>query len=681
MIKFITKRNGENKEFITDKIISAMEKAFVATCKSGYEKDLEAATRIVMDKLFAYRGDTIGIEDVQDIAVDALLDVNRKVGLAYATYREAHSKDREFKKSFMDSVASIYVATDRSNANVTNGPMAKMLQAGGVATKSYNLEYVIPKEFSKEHREGGIHIHDLDFYGFTVNCSQIPVKKLFETGFNTGHGFTRPPKRIGTAVALACILIQASQNDFYGGQSIPAIDSVMARFCGPEVPDEEISQAAQALVYNLNTMHSRAGSQIPFSSLNFGLDMSEGARRWTKALLTEYEKGLGNGENPIFPNLLFQVKDGVSRRPGDPNYDLFKLAMRVTSRRMNPTYIFMDAEVNKPYKSVEYMGCRTRVIGNVNGPETSEGRGNLFFVTMNLPRLGILARKAAQYDESARIEKFFELLDKEIDLCERHLMDRYKYVCDHIKVKDMPFVMGQHLYMGSEGLKPEDSIEPAIRNGTLSMGFIGLAETLVALTGKHHGESEEAEKLGLRIVSHMHDAMEKMTEKTHLNFSLFATPAEGLAGRFTAIDRKRFGVIKGVTDREYYTNSVHVPVYCPISHFKKMEIEGKYHKFCTAGHIAYVEFDAPPANNLRAVEAILNHMADSNIGYAGINFPIDFCDSCGYQGVIPDDVCPVCGKSGHIHRIRRVTGYFSEIQNMNDGKLAEVHDRTSTHTF
>lgn len=679
-IKHIVKRDGTYQEFNAQKITNAMAKAFVEVKKEGFETDLEKATELVKAHLNEFEGNSIDIEKVQDLAVDALLDVDRKVGLAYATYREAHNKDREFKKNFMDAVGSVYVATDRSNANVLNGPMAKMLQAGGVATKAFNLEHVIPAEFANEHKDGGIHIHDMDFYGFTINCSQIPVERLFETGFNTGHGFTRPPKRIGTAVALACILIQASQNDFYGGQSIPHIDRIMGRFCGKDVSDEEIHQAAQALVYNLNTMHSRAGSQIPFSSLNFGLETSEGARRWTRALLEEYEKGLGHGENPIFPNLLFQVKAGVSRHPGDPNYDLFKLAMRVTARRMNPTYIFMDSEVNRPYDSVEYMGCRTRVIGNVNGPETSVGRGNLFFVTMNLPRLGILASKEGGSKEE-KISRFFNLLDKEIDLCERHLMDRYRYVCEHIRVKDMPFVMGEHLYMGSENLRPEDSIEQAIRNGSISMGFIGLAETLVALIGKHHGESEEAEALGLKIVARMHNAMEEMTRKTHLNFSLFATPAEGLAGRFTAIDRKKFGEIPGVTDREYYTNSCHVPVYYKTSHFHKMEVEGKFHKYCTAGHIAYVEFDAPPANNLMALEKILNHMADSNIGYAGINFPIDFCDNCGYQGVIADEVCPVCGTTGHIHRIRRVTGYFSELQNMNDGKMAEVRDRTSAHTF
>lgn len=702
-LKFVVKRDGSYRTFDVKKIKNAIEKAFVEVY--GGEKAIEdfrngtplnevvssEMVRIIegsvsdslgalQKELLNVEADHISVEEIQDMVERAICSVDIGVGLSYAKYRGAHTYVRKNRDNLYAQIDAHRMSSDRSNANVLNGPMAKMLQIGGDATKAFALDNVIPNEFARAHRNGDLYIHDLDFYMLTINCLQIPVAKLFKEGFNAGHGYVRPPKRIESASALACIILQASQNDFFGGQSIPAFDTLLAPFCGPEVSDERVAQSMQGVIFNLNTMHSRAGSQVPFTSLNFGEDTSAGGRRVTKFLLEAYDAGLGNGENPIFPNLLYHVRKGVNRFPSDPNYDLFRLAMRVTAHRMNPTYVFMDSSFNSPYGSVDYMGCRTRVVSNVNGEEKSESRGNLFFNTLNLPRLAIEASMGLDKSKDKELieKRFFDGLDNLIDMAERQLMNRYEYVRDNLKAKDMPFAMGQHLYMGSEGLSDEDSIEPAIKHGTLSMGFIGLAECLTALTGKHHGESEESNLLGHRIVSHMRQAMDKMTEKTHLNFSLFATPAEGLSGKFTEKDRKKYGVIPGVTDKEYYTNSVHVPVYCKINHYKKVEIEGAYHKYLNAGHICYVEFQSPLTNNLAALEKELNHMADSDVGYAGINFPIDYCDQCGYQGVIDTEECPVCGSVGHIHRIRRVTGYFSEIKNMNDSKRAEVRDRTAT---
>ena len=400
----------------------------------------------------------------------------------------------------------------------------------------------------------------------------------------------------------------------------------------------------EALIYNLNSMHSRAGAQVPFSSLNIGTDTSELGRKVIKNILLAYEKGLGNGENPIFPNIIFRVKENVNLNMGDPNYDLFKLAIRVAAQRLNPTFSFMDSSFNKPYgDEVGYMGCRTRVMANVCGPEVSDGRGNLSFTTINLPRLAIKAERD--------LMKFYQSLSDLIDLTCEQLYHRYQ-VQAKLKVRDMPFLMGQSLYLDSDKLEQYDQIESVIKHGTLSVGFIGLAETLVSLTGNHHGSSADAQSLGEEIVSFMRNKMDKAVEKYGLNYSLLATPAEGLSGRFVKMDRKVFGELAGVTDKEYYTNSFHVPVSFQISAQEKIKIEGVYHKYTNAGHISYVEFDAPPVNNLTAVEDLIRYMKDCDFGYAGINFPIDFCESCGYIGVIDTDSCPGC-KKAHVRRVKK----------------------------
>ena len=548
---------------------------------------------------------------------------------------------------------------------MSNSPSAKMLQIASTASKNFYLSRMIPEYQAQAHTNGDIHIHDLDFYGKTLTCVQIPLGRLLKEGFNNGHGFIRPPKRPASATALAAIILQSAQNDMHGGQAFPFFDTAIAEFV-KDAEDNETYQAMEALIYNLNSMHSRAGAQVPFSSLNIGTDTSPAARKVVKNLLLAYEKGLGKGENPIFPNIIFRVKEGINFNESDPNYDLFRLAVRVASRRLNPTFSFMDSSFNSPYGiEVSYMGCRTRVISNVNGSETSEGRGNLSFTTINLPRVAIKS--------GTNIDKFYRELETVLGLAIQQLLHRYK-IQANLKVKDMPFLMGQGLYMDSQGLELNDKIEEVIKHGTLSIGFIGLAEALKVLVGKHHGESEDANALGVQIIECMRNITDQATQEHGLNFSLLATPAEGLSGRFVRMDRKEYGIIPGITDGEYYTNSFHIPVGHEISIFDKVAVEGPYHKYCNGGHISYIEFPSPPIHNLEAIESVLRHMKESDIGYAGINFPVDYCMSCSYTGVINQDECPMCG-SIDLKRVRRITGYLSTVDRFNDAKQAELRDR------
>ncbi len=449
--------------------------------------------------------------------------------------------------------------------------------------------------------------------------------------------------------------------------------------------DRNTYQAMEAFIHNLNTMHSRAGAQVPFSSVNFGTDTSEEGRLVTKNLLLSVEKGLGNGETAIFPILIFKVKEGINLNPEDHNYDLFKLACRVSAKRLFPNFSFIDAPFNAKYyvegdpdTEATYMGCRTRVVGNVCGDEVVSGRGNLSFTTINLPRLGI--KHGSINGQNLNIDEFYSELNEKIDLVIDQLLERFE-VQGNKKVKNFPFLMGQNVWKGSDDLGPNDTLKEVIKQGTLTVGFIGLAECLIALIGKHHGESEEAQNLGLDIIGHMRDKMEEASEKYGLNFSLIATPAEGLSGRFTSIDRNKYGEIEGITDKEYYTNSFHVPVYYKISSFDKIKIEAPYHELTNAGHITYIELDGSPSNNLEAFETIIRAMKELGIGYGSINHPLDRDPVCGYSGVIPGDVCPACGRKesdGEIgfERIRRITGYLvGTVDRFNNAKKAEVRDR------
>ena len=645
MLETIAKRDGRNVPFDESKITDAVFKA--ASAVGGVDKQLatEITLDVINDLKSKFANKSFGVEDIQDSVEKILIERGHaKTAKAYILYRAKRTAIRAARSELMDTVGDILVETNRDNANISNSPSAKMLQIASAASKEYYLSRLIPEHIAQAHRRGDIHIHDLDFYGKTLNCLNIPLKKLLIEGFNNGHGYIRPPKRPSSATALAAIILQSSQNDMFGGQSFGFFDYDMAGFM-KDADEKEVFQAMEALIYNLNSMHSRAGAQVPFSSLNLGLDTSEEGRKVTKNLLLAYEKGLGKSENPIFPNIIFRVKKGVNFAEGDPNYDLFKLAVRVASQRLNPTFSFMDTSFNQEYNGdVAYMGCRTRVMANRHGEAATTGRGNLSFTTINLPRLGIKAKK--------NIMLFYQYLEELLELTCEQLYHRF-CVQGNLRIADLPFLMGQGLYMDSDKLGPDDTIREVIKHGTLSVGFIGLAETLAALIGQHHGESEEAFILGEDIVAFMRKKTDEMADKYDLNYTLIATPAEGLSGRFVNVDRKEYGVIAGVTDKSYYTNSFHIPVDYEISAYDKMQIEGKFHGYTNAGHISYVEFSAPPINNLAAVEDLLRHMCECDCGYAGINFPIDYCDHCGYLGVIEQKYCPRCDANNYRSTLRK----------------------------
>jgi len=666
MFKAIQKRDGREAVFDETKITDAIFKAARAVGGEDRQTAMELTIEVLKLLRKQYNGNLFGVEDVQDMVEKVLIESGHaRTAKAYILYRARRTRMRDAKGELMDAVEEILEETNRENANISNSPSAKMLQIASAASKRYYLNRLIPEEIAQAHMRGDLHIHDLDFYGKTLTCLQIPLNKLLMEGFNTGHGYIRPPKRPTTATAQAAIILQSSQNDMHGGQSYSSFDRDIAPFV-EDASDFETYQAMEALIHNLNSMHSRAGAQVPFSSINVGTETSESARRVVKNLLLAYEAGLGNGENPIFPNIIFRVKEGINYNPGDPNYDLFKLAIKVASKRLNPTFSFMDSSFNNQFGTeVSYMGCRTRVMANRRGPEVADRRGNLSFTTINLPRVAIKAER--------KLDAFYLGLSDIIDLTARQLYHRYQ-VQSRLKVKDMPFIMGQKLYLDSEGLKSNDPIEEAIKHGTLSVGFIGLAEALTALTGRHHGQDEESQALGQEIIAYLRGKIDEAAAEYNLNYTLLATPAEGLSGRFIRLDRKEFGLIPGVTIKDYYTNSFHVPVDFPVSSFAKIGLEGPYHKYCNAGHISYVEMSSPPLHNPDAVEAVIRHMRDCDMGYGGINYPVDFCTNCSLTGVFNEDLCPRCG-SMNIRRVRRITGYLSTTDRFNDSKLSELKDR------
>jgi ribonucleoside-triphosphate reductase len=670
VFKEIRKRDGRVVPFDAAKITAAIFKA--ARAVGGSNRDIaENLTAQVINYLQeqGFDGVVPSVEDVQDAVETTLIENGHaRTAKAYILYRARRTRIREAKSELMDAVKEILVETSRENANIGHSPSAKMLQIAMAASKRYYLSNLLPEEYAQAHLDGSIHIHDLDYYSKTANCLQIDLSRLLAEGFNTGYGFIRPPKRIASAAAQAAIILQSNQNDMFGGQSFPHFDRAMGeviRGFAVQPAYEEIYQAMEGLVYNLNTMSSRAGAQIPFSSVNLGTDTSAEGRAVSTAVLEAFRRGLGRGESPIFPNLVFRVKEGVNFNPGDPNYDLYQLALKVAARRMNPTFSFMDSTFNRPYgEEVAYMGCRSRVIGNRHGPAVSARRGNVAFVTINLPRLALESR--------GQQDLFFVQLDRLLRLAARQLLHRFE-VLSRLRARDLPFLMGEKLYLGSENLAPGDSIRDVLKHGTLAIGLIGLAECLALLIGKHHGEDDEALQLGLRIVEHMRRRTDQFSDEYDLNFVLLATPAEGLAGRFVAIDRERFGTLPGVTGKDYYTNSFHIPVTYALSMFDKIEAEGKFHRFCNAGHISYVELEAPPLHNVEAVDRIVRRMAAADIGYGGINYPLDECCICACSGVF-NDSCPRCG-SGEIRRIRRITGYLSTNDRFNGAKLSELKDR------
>jgi len=667
VFKVIKKRDGREVLFDETKITDAIFKAARAVGGEDRQTAMELTIEVLKMLKKMFNGNIFGVEEVQDVVEKVLIEHGHaRTAKAYILHRDRRTRIREAKGDLMDAVEEILEETNRENANISNSPSAKMLQIASAASKKFYLTRLIPEEMSQAHLRGDIHIHDLDFYGKTLTCVQIPLGKLLTEGFSTGHGYIRAPKRPTSATALAAIVLQSSQNDMHGGQSFAFFDRDMAPFV-EDADDFETYQAMEALIYNLNSMHSRAGAQVPFSSINVGTETGEAARRVVRNLLLAYEAGLGRGENPIFPNIIFRVKKGINFNPEDPNYDLFQLAIKVASKRLNPTFSFMDSTFNNEYgDEISYMGCRTRVMANRRGPVVTDGRGNLSFTTINLPRLAIRAERD--------LDEFYRQLSSIMDLSIRQLYHRFT-IQAKLKVRDMPFVMGQGLYIGSGDLRPDDAIESVIVNGTLSAGFIGLAEALVALTGYHHGQSKESRELGHQIVAFMKEKIDQACVQFDLNYTLLATPAEGLSGRFVRLDRKEYGIIPGVTNKDYYTNSFHVPVGFSMNSFDKISVEGPFHKYCNAGHISYVEMSAPPMNNLEAMEAIIRHMAASDMGYAAVNFPVDFCTGCNHLGVISEDSCPSC-YSQSIRRVRRITGYLSTVDRFNDSKVSELKDRT-----
>lgn len=690
----VVKRDGREVKFNAEKIGSAIKRAAEEVGHSLKESQVIETIQKVINYIEMSEREKVTVEEIQNLVEKALRD-NGYIDIAtvYSHYRTERTKVREIKSDLMKAISKIGVETDRDNANVGNNFSSKLLRIASESNKWHNLASM-PKHLAKAHENGDVYYHDLDSYNLTTNCLHIPTKEILENGFNTGYGTIKRPRRIETAAELSCILLQSTQNDMFGGQSHPDFDNDMSIFVEPTREEirkeleelglegerlqsftekklkERVHQAMQGVVYNLNTMHSRAGSQVPFSSINLGIPMNEDAALVCEIFLKEYEKGLGKGEQPIFPNIIFRVKEGVNREPKDPYFYLFELACKVAAKRMNPTFMNIDADFNKEYYDMGYMpatmGCRTYLMKNVNGEPGCKGRGNIAPTTINMPRLGILAK--------GDVKKFFDLLENRMELAKESLMHRYG-VLKKLRVKDLPFVAGQHLMKGAEGLTPDDSIEPILKQGTWGIGFIGLAETLIALTGKHHGEDEATRELGYKIVSTMRAYTDKLTEETKLNWSTYATPAEGLSGKFIRQDQKIFGKIKGVTDKDYYTNSYHIPVYHAISIKNKIDIEAPYHKLCNAGHISYIEVDDCPTGE--AIMDILQYAYKyTNISYMGINFHIRYCRNCGTYLHGHEHKCTECG-SGDIQGVSRVTGYLSLDERFGPGKYQERADRVS----
>lgn len=693
---YVVKRDGREVEFNSDKIAQAIKGSANEIGLILKESQVLDTVHKVITYIESECKQTITVEHIQNFVEKALRDEGHKdIAIAYSSYRQERTKVREIKSDLMRAIRQIGIETDRDNANVGNNFSSKLLRIASESNK-WNTLATMPKHLAKAHETGDLYYHDLDSYNLTVNCLHIPTKEILENGFNTGYGTINAPRRIETAAELSCILLQSTQNDMFGGQSHPDFDNDMAMFVNPtrdeirkELEELEVSrdkieellekkvrakvqQAMQGVVYNLNTMHSRAGSQVPFSSINIGLPTSADAALVCEVFLLEYEKGLGKGEQPIFPNIIFRVKSGVNREESDPYFYLFKLACRVAAKRMNPTFMNIDADFNKEYYDQGYvpatMGCRTYLMKNINGEPGCKGRGNIAPTTLNLPRIGLQAK--------GDIDKFFEILDSRMELAKESLMHRYD-VLKSLRVKDLPFVAGQGLMRGAENLGPDDSIEPILKQGTWGIGFIGIAETLVALVGNHHGEDEKARELGVRIVEHIRQYCDRLTEEYRLNWSCYATPAEGLSGKFIKQDQKIFGIIEGVTDKEYYTNSYHVPVSHPISIKEKIDIEAPYHKLCNGGHISYIEVDDTP--DAETVMDIINYAyKNTNISYVGVNFHIRYCRECGTYLHNNENTCPKCG-SQDIQGISRVTGYLSLDERFGAGKYHEREDRIS-HT-
>ncbi|PEA53372.1 anaerobic ribonucleoside-triphosphate reductase [Bacillus pseudomycoides] len=612
-------------------------------------------------------------------------------------------KNSEYDENLKGIFAKIVHANEQDlmqeNANVDGrSPMGMMGKFASESARYYAIEQLLSETVKQAIDQNILYPHDLDFYATgTTTCSQIPLAQMLQNGFHTGHGHMRQPQDIKSALALSSIIFQANQNMQHGGQSFALFDVELApyvrktfernkkRLATYPLTAEQIEefawketendtyQACEAFIHNSNSMHSRGGGQVPFISINYGTDISKEGRLLIKQLLRATQAGLGKGETPIFPIQIFKLKKGVNFEEKDPNYDLFELAIETTAKRLFPNFSFLDAPFNaayydgRPESEVCYMGCRTRVMSNIHGEETAIGRGNLSFTSINLVKLACI---------SGSKEAFFEALNYYLDLGIGQLLERLSYQATK-KARDFQFLYSQGVWRGGEKLQPEDAVAEILKQGTLSIGFIGLAECLVALTGKHHGEDAESWKLGYEIIEHMRKKMDQATEEHQLNFSLIATPAEGLSGKFIKQDRAEFGIITGVTDHNFYTNSFHIPVYYPIQAIDKIRLEGPFHELCNGGHITYIELDGAAVHNQKALQQIVKAMAQYGVGYGSINHPVDRCKCCGYHGIIGNE-CPSCGNKNEpdFERIRRITGYLvGDMSKWNSAKRSEEKER------
>jgi ribonucleoside-triphosphate reductase len=733
MIQTVVKRDGRIVGFNEQKVMAAIRKAMLHTDKGEDERLLYQIT----DRI-AQKGDgQMTVEEIQDLVEMELMKSSRKdVAQKYIAYRNQRSIARKAKtrEVFLDIVNIKNNDVTRENANMNaDTPAGMMMKFASETTKPFVDDYLLSEESRNAVEHNYLHIHDKDYYPTkSLTCVQHPLDNILQNGFTAGHGASRAAKRIETASVLACISMECAQNEMHGGQAIPAFDFYLAPYVRmsyveelkaleelngedyKELYDEplmdylkapldglqgkdrarqhainktvgRVHQAMEAFIHNMNTIHSRGGNQVVFSSINYGTDTSaEGRCVMREILLSTYE-GVGNGETAIFPIQIWKKKRGVNYLPEDRNFDLYQLACKVTARRFFPNFLNLDATFNQDEEwkaddpkryvhEVATMGCRTRVFENRFGPKTSIGRGNLSFSTINIVKLALECRE--EQNEQKRIDMFFAKLDQMLEITAKQLDDRFQFQKTAF-AKQFPLLM-QNLWIGADKLKPMDTIESVINQGTLGIGFIGLAECLVALTGKHHGESEKSQELGLKIVGYMRERANEFCERYHHNYSVLATPAEGLSGKFTKKDRKEFGVIPGVTDRDYYTNSNHVPVYYKCSARHKAEVEAPYHEMTRGGHIFYVEIDGDATHNPQVIMSVVDMMDQLNMGYGSVNHNRNRCMDCGYENA--DDhleKCPKCG-STNIDKLQRITGYLvGTTDRWNSGKLAELNDRVT----
>ena len=736
MIQTVVKRDGRIVGFNEQKIMAAVRKAMLHTDKGEDERLVQQ----IADRIGFTGKPQMTVEDIQNQVEMELMKSSRKdVARAYIAYRNQRSVARKAKTRdvFLEIINVKNNDITRENANMNaDTPAGMMMKFSSETTKPFVDDYLLSEESREAVRQNRLHIHDKDYYPTkSLTCCQHPLDHILERGFSAGHGSSRAAKRIETASVLACISLETAQNEMHGGQAIPAFDFYLAPYVRSSFVEElkalenltgenyahlynkeiddylkkpldglegearmvqhainktvaRVHQAMEAFIHNMNTIHSRGGNQVVFSSINYGTDTSAEGRCVIRELLNSTYDGVGNGETAIFPIQIWKKKRGVNYLPGEPNYDLYGLACKVTARRFFPNFLNLDATFNqseawkaddpKRYMhEVATMGCRTRVFENKYGMKTSVGRGNLSFSTINIVRLAIECMDIT--DKEARINSFFAKLDNMLDVAARQLNERYDFQKTAM-AKQFPLLM-RSLWSGAEELSPDETIEKVINQGTLSIGFIGLAECLKALVGAHHGESDEAQQLGLRIVDYMRCRCNEFSEKYHHNFSLLATPAEGLSGKFTKIDRKKFGVLEGITDRDYYTNSNHVPVYYKCSARHKAEVEAPYHEMTRAGHIFYVEMDGDATHNPQAIMNVVDMMDHYNMGYGSVNHNRNRCMDCGFENAESDlEVCPQCG-SKHLDRLQRITGYLvGTTDRWNSGKLAELKDRVIHET-